>query len=115
MLVVELARPYLDQLRGCNEKIAAVERQMKEEAKRDPEAVRLQTAPRVGSVCAMLIEDFRLDISSFQRGRDFAGWLGLLPLQKSTANRTYRLAFISPQVAMNSQHHNSPDPPVSGD
>ncbi|WP_331375266.1 IS110 family RNA-guided transposase [Sinorhizobium chiapasense] len=87
LLVVELARLHLDQLRGCNEKIAAVERQMKEEAKRDPEAIRLQTAPGIGPVSAMAIKAFGPDMNSFQRGRDFAAWLGLVPLQKSTGGR----------------------------
>ncbi len=41
LLVVELARLHFDQLQNCNAKIATVERQMKEEAKRDPEAMRL--------------------------------------------------------------------------
>jgi transposase len=87
LLVVELARLLIDQLQSCNAKIDAVERQMKEEAKRDPEAMRLQTAPGIGPVSAMAIKAFGPDMNSFRRGRDFAAWLGLVPLQKSTGGR----------------------------
>ncbi len=49
---------------------------MKEEAKRDPQAIRVQTAPGIGPVSAMAIKAFGPDMNSFQRGRDFAAWLG---------------------------------------
>lgn len=87
MLVVELGRLLIDQLQSCDTKIAVVERQMKEEAKRDPEALRLQTAPGIDPVSAMDIKAFRPDMNSFRRGRDFAAWLGLVPLQKSTGGK----------------------------
>ncbi|KAB2689404.1 IS110 family transposase [Brucella pseudogrignonensis] len=87
MLVVELGRLLIDQLQSCNTKISVVERQMKEEAKRDPEALRLQTAPGVGPVSAMAIKAFGPDLNCFRRGRDFAAWLGLVPLQKSTGGK----------------------------
>ena len=87
MLVVELGRLLIDHLQSCNTKIAVVERQMKEEAKRDPEALRLQTAPGIGPVSAMAIKAFGPDMNSFRRGRDFAAWLGLVPLQKSTGGK----------------------------
>ncbi|MFK4064109.1 IS110 family RNA-guided transposase [Brucella anthropi] len=87
LLVVELGRLLINQLESCNRKIAVVERQMKEEAKRDPEALRLQTAPGIGPVSAMAIKAFGPDMNSFRRGRDFAAWLGLVPLQKSTGGK----------------------------
>ncbi len=87
LLVVELGHLLMDQLQSCNTKIAVVERQMKEEAKRDPEALLLQTAPGIGPVSAMAIKAFGPDMNSFRRGRDFAAWLGLVPLQKSTGGK----------------------------
>lgn len=87
LLVVELGRLLIDQLQSCNTKIAVVERQMKEEAKRDPESVLLHTAPGIGPVSAMAIKAFGPDMKSFRRGRDFAAWLGLVPLQKSTGGK----------------------------
>lgn len=87
LLVVELGRLLIDQRQSCNTKIAVVERQMKEEAKRDPEAPLLQTAPGIGPVSAMAIKAFGPDMNSFRPGRDFAAWLGLVPLQKSTSGK----------------------------
>lgn len=87
LLVVELGRLLINQLESCNIKIAVVERPMKEEAKRDPEALRLQTAPGIGPVSAMAIKAFGPDMNSFRRGRDVAAWLGLVPLQKSTGGK----------------------------
>jgi len=86
-ITVELVRLHLDQLKHCSEKIAVVERHLKEEARRDPEALRLQTAPGIGPVSAMAIKAFGSDMASFRRGREFAAWLGLVPLHKSTGGR----------------------------
>lgn len=85
--VVELGRLLINQLESCNTNIAVVERPMKEEAKRDPEALFLQTAPGIGPVSAMAIKAFGPDMNSFRRGRDFAAWLGLIPSQKSTGGK----------------------------
>ena len=86
LLVVELGSLLIDQLQSCNTNMTVVERQMKEE-KRDPEALRLQTAPGIGPVSARAIRAFGPDMYSFRRGRDLAAWLGLVPLQKSTGGK----------------------------
>lgn len=86
-LVVEMARLHLDQIRDCEGRIALLERRLREEAGRDPDAVRLQTAPGIGPVNAMAIRAFAPDMASFRRGRDFAAWLGLVPRQHSTGGR----------------------------
>lgn len=87
VVVVELSRLHLDQLQLCNEKIAGIERRLRDEARSDPETVRLQTAPGIGPVSAMAIRAFAPAMESFRRGRDFAAWLGLVPLQQSTGGR----------------------------
>lgn len=86
-LVVELARVHLDQLQVCNERIAIIERRLRDEARDDPETARLQTAPGIGPVSAMAIKAFAPPMESFRRGRDFAAWLGLVPVQRSTGGR----------------------------
>jgi transposase len=86
-LVVELARLLLDQLQTCSERIAVIERKLREEARSDPEIVRLQTAPGIGPVSAMAIKAFAPPMEGFRRGRDFAAWLGLVPIQISTGGR----------------------------
>lgn len=44
-IVVELSRVHLDQLSTITDKIVVIERRLKDEAKTDPETIRLQTAP----------------------------------------------------------------------
>jgi transposase len=48
---------------------------------------RLQTMPGVGPILSLAIEAFAPPMESFRRGRDFAAWLGLVPLQKSTGGK----------------------------
>lgn len=86
-LVVELARLHLDQLQTCSDRIAVIERRLRDEARSDLEAVRLQTAPGIGPVSAMAIKAFAPPLEGFRRGRDFAAWLGLVPVQRSTGGR----------------------------
>ena len=84
-IVVELSRVHLDQLSVCTDKIVVLERRLKDEAKSDPETIRLQTAPGVGPVSAMAIKAFAPPMEGFMRGRYFAAWL--VPVQKSTGGR----------------------------
>jgi transposase len=86
-VVIQLSRVHLDQISTCTDKIVVIERRLKEEAKSDPETVRLQTAPGVGPVSAMAVKAFSPPMEGFKRGRDFAAWLGLVPVQKSTGGR----------------------------
>jgi len=86
-LVIECCQMYLDQLGILNDKIAEVEKRLKAEAKSDPETIRLQTAPGIGPLTAMAIKAFAPDFAGFKRGRDFAAWIGLVPVQHSTGGR----------------------------
>ena len=79
VLVVELARVYLDQIDGLSEKVAELEKATACEAKRGDMTRRLQTMPGVGPITAMAIETFAPPMEVFRRGRDFAAWLGLVP------------------------------------
>lgn len=48
---------------------------------------RLRTMPGVGPILALAVETFAPPMESFRRGRDFAAWLGLVPLQKSSGGK----------------------------
>ncbi len=85
--VIELCRLHLDQLSILTDKITVMERRLKDAARSDPETIRLQTAPGIGPVSAMAIQAFAPSLRAFRRGRDFAAWLGLVPVQKSTRGR----------------------------
>lgn len=56
-------------------------------AKEAEAARRAQTMPGVGPITGLAIKTFALDLNCFRRGRDCAGWLGLLPKQTSTGGR----------------------------
>jgi transposase len=63
-------------------------------AKADPVARRLMTIPGIGPIAATAITALVPAPEGFRAGRDFAAWLGLTPLQKSTGGKR-RLGAIS--------------------
>ena len=87
LLVVELARVYLDQIDRLSEKIAELGKATVHEAARTTTTRRLLTMPGVGPITAMAIETFAPPMEVFKRGRDFAAWLGLVPRQHSTGGK----------------------------
>ncbi len=87
ILVVELARVYLDQIEQLSKKIADLEKATASEAERGVLTRRLQTVPGVGPITAMAIETFAPPMEVFNRARDFAAWLGLVPRQHSTGGK----------------------------
>ena len=46
------------------------------------------TIPDIGPIAATAIAALAPAAATFKRGRDFAAWLGLTPLQKSTGGKT---------------------------
>ena len=67
-LVIECCQIHLDQLSILNDKITGIQRRLKDEAKSDPETIRLQTASGVGPVTAMALKAFAPDFAGFKRG-----------------------------------------------
>jgi transposase len=47
----------------------------------------LQTIPGVGPITAIAVEAFAPEMGSFDRGRNFSAWLGLVPKQHSTGGK----------------------------
>jgi transposase len=89
--VPEGARGILQVLIGT---LGALERQLEEldgeitrRAKADPVARRLMTIPGIGPVAATAITALVPAPEGFRAGRDFAAWLGLTPLQRSTGGK----------------------------
>ncbi|MYF08059.1 MAG: IS110 family transposase [Rhodospirillaceae bacterium] len=84
----------LGQIAGLDDKIAGLEKDVRSEAYRDEDAVRLMSVPGIGPVCALAIQAFAPPLEGFGRGRDFAAWLGLVPRQHTTGGKP-RLGRIS--------------------
>jgi transposase len=89
--VPELARPILqmliETLHRLDEQIARLDREVAQRAKEDETARRLMTIPGVGPVTAVALAALAPSAETFKRGRDFAAWVGLTPLQHSTGGK----------------------------
>ena len=86
--VIEVGQLMLDQIDRCQDKAKALEQKNRQIAKTDINAKRLMTIPGVGPVTAMAIQAFAPDLKTFENGRHFSAWLGLVPQQKSTGGRS---------------------------
>jgi transposase len=73
-------RLMLDLLAGLNSKIAR-------RAREDEVSRRLMTVPGIGPISATAIAALAPPVETFAKGRDFAAWLGLTPLQRSTGGK----------------------------
>jgi transposase len=85
-IVRDLGQLYLEQIQALADKIADLEKTIRREA-RSATTARLQTMPGVGPITAVAIEAFAPPMMTFKRGRDFAAWLGLVPVQHSTGGK----------------------------
>ena len=85
--VRELGALLFVQIGDLNEKIAELERDLRERAREDEQTVRLMSVPGIGPLCAMAVQAFAPPLESFRCGRDFAAWLGLVPRQNSTGGK----------------------------
>ncbi len=86
-LMREESLAMLDQIAVLNGWIGAKTAKIKELAAATPVSKRLQTMPGVGPLVAMAVETFAPDMTSFNNGRDFAAWLGLVPRQFSSGGK----------------------------
>jgi transposase len=89
--IPELARPILqgliEMLQALDDRIAGLDREIAQRAKEDETARRLMTIPGVGPVTATALAALAPPAETFKRGRDFAAWVGLTPLQHSTGGK----------------------------
>jgi transposase len=77
----------VDVLRALQTEIVALDTEIAARAKRDDVAKRLMTVPGIGPVIATALEALAPPPETFKSGRDFAAWIGLTPLQKSTGGK----------------------------
>lgn len=77
----------LDMIEGLGAKISELDKEITRRARTDVVARRLMTIPGIGPIGATAIAALAPPLEGFARGRDFAAWLGLTPLQKSTGGR----------------------------
>lgn len=89
-----VVRELCDQLFFLHEKIAGYTREMTRVAGREERVALLQTIPGVGPITASAIVATVGTGRQFRNGREFAAWLGLTPLNRSSGGKE-RLGRIS--------------------
>ena len=72
---------------ALDEQIVVLDREIAQRAKEDPAARRLMTIPGIGPITATAILALAPPPENFRKGRDFAAWVGLTPLQRSTGGK----------------------------
>ena len=77
----------VDTFTALEAQITALDAEINRRSKSDPTARRLMTIPGVGPIASTAITALVPAAEGFPAGRDFAAWLGLTPLQKSTGGK----------------------------
>ena len=77
----------VDTFTALEAQIAVLNAEINQRSKSDPTARRLMTIPGVGPITSTAITALVPAAEGFPAGRDFAAWLGLTPLQKSTGGK----------------------------
>src|SRR6266540_861100 len=83
-LIVDLVQDW----RRLDERIAAVSAEIEALAQQDDSCQRLMTVPGIGPIISSAVVAAIGNGAGFQQGRDFGAWLGLVPKQESTGDRT---------------------------
>src|SRR6266576_1162715 len=83
-LITDLAQDW----RRLDERIAAVSAEIEALAEQDNGCQRLMTVPGVGPIISSAVVAAIGNGTGFKQGRDFGAWLGLVPKQESTGDRT---------------------------
>jgi len=83
-LLTDLAQDW----RRLDERIASVSAEIEALAEQDNSCQRLMTVPGVGPIISSAVVAAIGNGVGFKQGRDFAAWLGLVPKQESTGDRT---------------------------
>ena len=79
-----LLRDMADRIKEVSDRIGAFDTEFAEMAKTDERARRLTTIPGIGALNATAFVAAVGDARSFDKGRDLAAWLGLVPKQATT-------------------------------
>lgn len=86
--MVRLIEDLAGDWRGLDARIDGVTSEIRAAASQDADCRRLMGAPGIGPITASAMVAAIGDGSAFSRGRDFGAWLGMVPKQLSTGDRT---------------------------
>lgn len=108
--IVSLIADLMQDWRRLDERIAAVSAEIEALARQDDSSRRLMTVPGVGPIISSAVVAASGNGAGFKQGRDFAAWLGLVPKQESTGDRT--ILARSPSAAASHRGPGSPAKPA---
>jgi transposase len=86
--IIRLIEGLIEDWRRFDQRIADVTSEIEQLAKQSENCNGLMSVPGVGPMTASAMVAAIGDGSAFSKGRDFAAWLGLVPKQISTGDRT---------------------------
>ncbi len=92
--VREMGLVYLEQIARLTEVIERLAADLEAASRTDTELRRLCSIPGIGPVTAGAVAAFAPDLETFDSGRNFAAWLGLVPRQRSTGGKA-KLGSVS--------------------
>lgn len=92
--VKEMAKIYLTQIEQLSKVVERLADELETASKTDEQLRRLCTIPGIGPVTAGAVAAFAPDLETFDSGRNFAAWLGLVPRQRSTGGKA-KLGSVS--------------------
>lgn len=82
-----MLKVLVDMVATLADRITELDRAIARRAKDEDVPGRLMTIPGIGPITATAIAALAQPIETFRKGRDFAAWLGLTPVQRSTGGR----------------------------
>ncbi|AMB44398.1 probable insertion sequence transposase protein [Methylobacterium sp. AMS5] len=85
---------HLDQIARLTEVIERLADELETASRTDTDLRRLCTIPGIGPVTAGAVAAFAPGLDTFDSGRNFAAWLGLVPRQRSTGGKA-KLGSVS--------------------
>jgi transposase len=86
-LLRPLLRAGLEEIHQLEAHVATIDRELTRIARRHPMARRLQQIPGIGVITATAFIGAVPHIHAFRRGRQFASWLGLTPMEYSSGHQ----------------------------
>src|SRR5215831_313630 len=86
--IVNLIAELVQDWRRLDERIAAVSADIESLVEQDEACQRVMTVPGVGPIISSAVVAAIGNGAGFTQGRDFGAWLGLVPKQESTGDRT---------------------------
>ena len=86
--MVLLIADLMEDWRRLDERVAAVSAEIETLAAQDEHCQRLMSVPGVGPIISSAVVAAIGTGAGFKQGRDFGAWLGLVPKQESTGDRT---------------------------